>query len=150
MRLEPAEGREIENPTADQIRQVLAGVGTASGEYAILHRQDEPPEYLQTAGEGNAFLVEYREGDRQYRQPKEAVPLDTAVAMFQAYARGDEKWRSMVAWTDVTDEIEKTRWPAYVIGIIIAVIVAAIIAIQLSRYFSNKMGVAAMGVAATP
>ncbi len=133
MRLEPAEGPAIENPTADQIRQVLAALGKASGEYAILNRRDEPPEYLQTSGEGSAFTIEYREGDRQYREPKEAVPLETVVAMFQAYARGEEKWRSMVQWTDVTDEVEKTRWPAYVIGIIIVVIVAAIIAIQVSK-----------------
>jgi hypothetical protein len=133
MRLEPAEGADIENPTPEQIRQVLAGVGTASGEYAILNRSDDPPEYLQLAGEGNAFTVEYREGDRQFREPKEAVALETAVTMFQAYARGDEKWRTLVQWTDVTDEIRKPRWPAIIIGIIILAVVAAIIAIQISK-----------------
>ena len=130
MRLETEEGPAIEEPTDEQIREALAGLGGESGTFAILTRQDAPCEYVQTGGEENAFVVEYHENDRQYRATDDALPLDKTAALFQAYNRGDERWREMVRWEDVTHEIKGRPW------IKIAIIAAALAVSAVILYLS--------------
>jgi len=133
MRLETEDGPAIENPTDDQVREALEGLGRESGALAILTRQDEPLEYVEAGGEGDAFVVECHEDDRHCRAANEQMTLAATVALFQAYGRGGDAWRNMALWRDVTRETTGTRWQVVAI---IGVVTAALAALIL--YYSFK------------
>lgn len=132
MRLETEEGEVLEAPSAEAIRLAVEGLGGSRGTFAILTRRDDPAEYLQTSGGGDAFLVEYHEHDAHFRAADEALPAGTVAALFQAYARGDPAWGAAQAWRDVTAEVLGVRHPrlrrvAYVAlaALVIALVVLA-------------------------
>jgi len=133
MRLETEKGSAIDEPTDEQLREALSGLGGAAGSFAILTRADRPPEYVQTAGEAGQFLVEYREGKKHHRAEGEALPLQEVVALFQAYNRGDETWREMVPWQDVTKEISGSRGVKFLILAVAVVLVAVILYLSFTR-----------------
>ena len=133
MRLETEEGSAIDEPTDENLREALSGLGGAAGSFAILTRADRPPEYVQTAGEADQLLVEYREGKKHHRAEGEALPLQEVVALFQAYNRGDEAWREMVPWQDVTKEISGSRWGKFLILAVAVVLVAVILYLSFTR-----------------
>lgn len=133
MRLETEEGAPIEDPTEDQIRQALQGLGRESGTFALLARREEPHEYMQTTGEGNAFIVEFHEGGRHFRATNEEMAFDATLALLASYRRGDDGWRTTTLWKDVTKEVAGARWP---IIAAIGAVTAALIAVIL--YYSFK------------
>jgi hypothetical protein len=140
MRLETEAGTVIEEPSDEKIRDVLAHLdGSAPGNsFAILTRSDEPIEYLQTGGGPNTFLVEYRENDRQFRGADENLPYETTAAMLTSYRRGDDAWRSMVAWVDVTEEVlgrpARRRPPIYSALLLIAFLALLATLFVLTRW----------------
>jgi hypothetical protein len=133
MRLETEDGPAIENPTEDQIRQAIEGIGRESGSFAILKRCEEPPECIQTSGEGHAFIMECHEVDKHFRAADEQMTLEATLALFQAYNRGGDAWRGMAQWQDVTREAAGARWPVVAL---IGVVTAALVALIL--YYSFK------------
>lgn len=133
MRLATEEGSGIDEPTDEQLREALSGLGGPAGSFAVLTRADRPPEYVQTAGEADQFLVEYREGKKHHRAEGETLPLEKVVALFQAYNRGDEAWREMVPWQDVTKEISGSRWVKFLILAVAVVLVAVILYLSFTR-----------------
>jgi hypothetical protein len=133
MRLETQEGRAAEDPSEDQIRQAIEGIGRESGGFVILTGRETPLEYVQTSGDEKGFVVEWHQGDRHLRATDETMTLDAAVALFQAYGRGDEAWSGMARWEDVTSEARGPRWQ---IVVLIGVATAALAALIL--YYSFK------------
>ncbi|MCX5655529.1 MAG: hypothetical protein NTY65_12880 [Planctomycetota bacterium] len=131
MHLETEEGGDIENPSEEQIRQAIRGLGGESGTFAILTRREEPLEYIQTSGEENAFVVERRENDRQFRAVDSRLGLEKTMALFLAYNRGGA-WREMTSWEDVTQKSKGGEWTA---RIIIAVLVLITIAAVIVKFF---------------
>ena len=133
MLLVTEEGSDVENPDEAQMRAALNGLGKESGTFAILTRREEPSEYLQTSGEKNAFIVEYREGDRHFRAADTALPLDKTTALFLAYCRGSDAWRKMTEWQEVTEEVKGGRWLARIIIAIVILLIVLAIAVKLLK-----------------
>jgi len=133
MRLETEEGPAVEAPTDEQLREALAGLGGPSGSFAILTRQDRPLEYIQTAGETDQFIVEHHEGRNHYRAEADVLPLDQVAALFDAYNRGDEAWRRMVPWQDVTREVSGSAWVKVLILAVAFALVAVILYVSFTR-----------------
>ena len=127
MRLETEDGPVIENPSADQLREALAALGGATGTFAFLTRQESPLAFLQTSSEKNAFVVECREGDKQFRAADEAMPLEKTTALFQAYLRGGDEWRGMAAWQDMTSELSGPRWVVPLLIFVAALLIIALV-----------------------
>ena len=135
MRLETEEGSVIDDPTGEQLRETLAGLGGASGAFAILTRADEPLALIQTHGEAGQFAVEYHENATHYLAEDRALPLETIVAMFQAYNRGDPAWREMATWKDITAELANSgsSWVKVLILAVAAVLVAVILYLSFTH-----------------
>ncbi|OAI50728.1 hypothetical protein AYO44_05520 [Planctomycetaceae bacterium SCGC AG-212-F19] len=103
MRLELANGQRIPNPDDQTVARALRSVGEGE-EYAILVHDDTGEQHFIQVAKGSAgFVVEYREGERQYRSTP--LPQDTVIKTFQAYRKQDKSWKEGVAWTDITDEV---------------------------------------------
>ena len=133
MRLETEDGPAVEEPTGEQIRETLTGLSGRPGAFAILTRQDRPLEYLQTAGENHQFVVEYHEGRKHCRAEADVLPLEEVAALFEAYNRGDEAWREMAAWKDVTKEISGSAWVKVLILAVTLALVAVILYVSFTR-----------------
>ncbi|KPJ74829.1 MAG: hypothetical protein AMS14_04750 [Planctomycetes bacterium DG_20] len=133
MRLDTEEGSAIDEPTGDQVREAVGGLGGRSGSFAILTRSDRPPAYLQTAGEADQFIIEYHEGRKHYRAEADVLPLEKVAALFEAYGRGDEAWREMVAWQDVTKEISGSAWVKVLILAVAFALAAVILYVSFAR-----------------
>lgn len=97
MTLTLSDGPAIENPSAEEIESALREMEETGGEFVILDRSEL--DYMQAAGEGGEYGLEYQEGslDRHYRV--ENVTLEAVIEAFQQYARGeDAAWKSRFAW----------------------------------------------------
>lgn len=97
MKLEFESGRSFESPTPSQIAGGLADMGDDNGSFAILSNGDD---FIQAAGAGSGFVVEYREGDKLYQSASQSEPLSKVMEAFQKYARGDGSWRSDFRWVE--------------------------------------------------
>lgn len=122
MRLELANDKAVADPDSQTIEKALRSV--AEGEkYAILVNEEKGERhFIQVAKESAGFIVEYREGEQQYRSTP--LPLETAIKVFQAYRKQDKSWKEGVSWTDITDEIGGKggcRAKAVLLGVIFSV-----------------------------
>ena len=133
MRLETEDGPAVEEPTGEQIREALSGLTGRADSFAILTRRDRPLEYLQTAGENHEFVVEYHEGRKHYRAEADVLPLEKVAALFEAYNRGDEAWRDMAAWQNVTKETSGSAWVKALILAVALALVAVILYVSFTR-----------------
>jgi hypothetical protein len=133
MRLETEAGAPVESPTEDQIQQALEGLGRQAGTFAILTRREEPLEYMQTSGDGDSFMVEFHEAGKHFRAANEAMTFEDTLALVTSYDRGDDAWRTLAPWLDVTKEVSGARWPVVAaIGVVTAGLVALVL------YYSFK------------
>jgi len=130
MHLETEEGEDIENPSDDQVRQAVRGLGKESGTFAILTRREEPLEYIQTTGEEDAFVVEYHENDRHFRAVDSNLALEKTEALLLAYNRGSDAWCKMTAWEDVTEKSKGGKWTARIIIAVIVLIILVAVAVK--------------------
>ena len=105
MRLSMENGTELKDPSPAEIDQALRTLNRSEdNSFAILEQADLT--YLQVAQEDDPdqdaprLVLEYQDGsmDRHYQAVADSLSLMTVIEIFQAYAGGDEKWRSRVQW----------------------------------------------------
>ena len=93
------------------IAKVLATLDGGRNVLATLERSDLT--YLQAeGGTMRGFALEYQDGslDHRYRTREQALPLGQVTSIFQAYARGDERWRDGLTWQHVPFVPPPTSW----------------------------------------
>jgi hypothetical protein len=98
MRLESESEKPIDNPTPEQLEQVLRSLRLPGNSFAILGTT--PSVYMQTArNEDGSFHVEYQEGalDKHYRM-RSPCPIADVIDVFKRYLVGDKSWRSKYEW----------------------------------------------------
>jgi hypothetical protein len=99
LNLSSSTGETIQDPTAQQIQQVLTWLPPGDTAFAILGQSEQV--YIHAYGcEENGFMLEYREGsdDRQFRATDYGLPLDTVVEAFRKYAAGDPSFAQGLEW----------------------------------------------------
>src|SRR5208282_4825923 len=95
-------GERIADPDDQTVERTLWRVGE-DADFAILIDDERGEQhFIQVAKESDAFVVEYREGDCQYRS--NPLPLGTVTKAFQRYRKQDKSWKEGVSWTNITDE----------------------------------------------
>ncbi len=101
MHLTLEDGSEVRNPTHDEIATALSLVDGRSNSFAIL--ESSPASFIQIAGDAAAgFVIEYHTASpNQHYQLVGPAKLEQAVWLFQAYARGDDTWRSVAQWQPI-------------------------------------------------
>jgi len=103
MRLDLSNGQRVADPDDQAVEVALWSVAEGE-EYAILIDDEKGEQhFIQVAKASEAYSVEYREGERQYRSNQ--LPLETVIRVFQAYRKRDKSWKEGVLWTDISDEI---------------------------------------------
>ena len=103
MRLDLSNGQRVSDLDEKAVEGALWTVAEGE-EYAILVDDEKGEQhFIQVTKESEAFVVEYREGERQCRS--NPVPLETVIKMFQAYRKQDKSWKEGVSWTDITEKI---------------------------------------------
>jgi hypothetical protein len=103
MRIDLASGKRFPDPDDQAVEAALRVVGQGE-EFAILVDDEKGEQhFIQVAKESDGFVVEYREGEKQYRS--KPMPLETVVKVFQAYRKQDKSWREGVSWTDITEAV---------------------------------------------
>lgn len=96
MRLETELAPPIDDASEADIRTAFADPAVM-GSFAIL--SEAPERYLQTAPDGEQFVLEYREGDAQHHFRAAATLSKAEVEQaFLGYRSGDERWRTEVPW----------------------------------------------------
>lgn len=95
MTLKLLDGRKIESPTEEQLRQILSAfqAGPDRDAFAILQR--DTMTYLQVGGDPSiGFDMEYQEGsvDRHFRADRTDFSLDEVVRAMTAYRDGTIDW----------------------------------------------------------
>ncbi len=101
MHLTLEDGSEVRNPTPDEIATALRLVDGRSNSFAIL--EPSPASFIQIAGDATAgFVIEcHTASPDQHYQLVGPASVEQAVWLFQAYARGDEVWRSVAQWQPI-------------------------------------------------
>lgn len=97
MDLECAQRLAFKNVSETQLRQAFAD-DAGRGEYIILSRSESV--YIQAHGEGGGpYSVEYRDGDASRHFTAEGeFNREQVEALFLAYLRGEERWKTQVVW----------------------------------------------------
>jgi hypothetical protein len=103
MRLELSNGERIADPDGQTVERNLWSVGE-DAEFAIIIDDERGEQhFIQVAKESEGFVVEYREGERQYRS--NPFNLETVIKTFQGYRNQDKSWMEGVSWTNIADQI---------------------------------------------
>jgi hypothetical protein len=104
MRLDLSSGERLVDPEGQAVEAALRSVGQGE-EFAILVDDEQGGQhFLQVAKESEGFVVEYREGQRQFRS--NPLPLETVIRVFQGYRKQQKSWKEGVCWRDITGEID--------------------------------------------
>jgi hypothetical protein len=99
MRLTTGTGVEIDDPTPQQLREVLSALPSDGDNFAIYER--DSMSYVQVAGcVAGGFLVEYQLGDtaNHFRAIDRAVALADVVEIMASFAAGDDRFLEMQTW----------------------------------------------------
>lgn len=98
MKLETTSGGETKNPGPDALEAALDELWIDDG-FLILSRAAE--DYVQAAG----CVVEYRQDGRHFCHETTSPERDLVRAVLFSYFADDGKWKNLVEWRDVTDEL---------------------------------------------
>jgi phage host-nuclease inhibitor protein Gam len=131
MYLETEAGQRIDDPTSEQIRRTLSSLGPKNS-FATLGLSDESDDYIQATADGKTFTVEYCEARRQWQSANPAVSFQEVAEMFMAYNRGDEAWRTMTDWQDITADRAGPRWAKLLLVAVLGLLVLAAVLLYLS------------------
>lgn len=113
----------ITNPGEGDIENALKSLGQEGNNFVILDTEKEGSDvYLQVGGMPGAYLVEYRENDRQLRCGNAELPVGSVISLFKAFLKGDGSWKNDVPWEDITDEIKKGSGCLGIVLIIVAIV----------------------------
>lgn len=103
-----ADGTTWDDPSEQQLHQLLAGLSLAC-RFVVLRRLDSEPAdqyYMQVyLNDDLSYDVEYREGgsDRHFQawvpHDGEALSVDTVAEVLQAWAFGRPGWRDALSWS---------------------------------------------------
>jgi hypothetical protein len=99
MRLTTGTGVKLDDPTPDQIREVLSGLPPEGDNFAIYERDGMT--YVQVVGDADTgFMAEYQIGStsQHYRAADTAIPLEAIVEIMLSFARDDGSYLSMQTW----------------------------------------------------
>ncbi len=90
----------IDNPTSNQIAQVISSLNTTDNTFAILESSDMT--YIQTAFQNaGEFVLEFQDGslDKHYQTTVE-TPLEV-MAAFQGFLESREDWKRTINWQKI-------------------------------------------------
>jgi hypothetical protein len=128
MNLRTGSGQNIERPSAAQLAEVLGGLASDPGDFAILTRAEGT--YIQVLAIGGGYVLEYQDGSlgEHYACTDPDLDLNAVVRAFHAYARGDDDWQASLPWQrQKLAGPSRTRKPLKLSRIVlIAVIVLAV------------------------
>ncbi len=99
MLLELENDTTIEGPTFSQISEALSSLHDEGNSFAILSQNEYT--YMQIATDSpNGFVLEYQVDsvDDHYESAENHIPLERVIQAFQAYAEGDDSWRTRFTW----------------------------------------------------
>ncbi|MGH9787583.1 MAG: hypothetical protein ACRD4U_02620 [Candidatus Acidiferrales bacterium] len=105
MRLEMEKGEALVNPDAEALERALRSVDGWDNCFARLEAENSENDFLQAMGGPDEFTIEYQEAGRLFR--RDPVRLETVIALFQSYRRGDDWWRRGLIWKEVTELEQK-------------------------------------------
>ncbi|MGD3105087.1 DUF6891 domain-containing protein [Streptomyces sp. YGL11-2] len=93
-------GPAVARPTADQLTALLRRIGAEDDHFVVVERlPDEDQVFVQTWREGDGpFAVEFRDGGPDRHFTAETADADEVIAVFLAWARGAETWRTALDW----------------------------------------------------
>ena len=112
MNLINADGDSVWQPDDQTLRRlILQAFARDDDNFIILEENDSGEHYLQAAPMNDplgrtTYRVEYRDALAQRHFAAENVPLETTIALFEQYKRGDQNFRSALKWRDISDEFE--------------------------------------------
>lgn len=115
--------RVLNDPTWADVDEALSSM-KEDGDYVILTRGEA--EFMQSI----PGCIEYREGDYHYRADTNDPAISKIIDAFRSYLDGDERWRTMFVWRDVTDEVAaeaESQWDDWLVAIVVAVVVAVLV-----------------------
>ena len=98
MQLETCSGGVSANPGPDDLETALDELGADDG-FLILSRASE--DYVQAAG----CVIEYRQDGRHFGYETASPDRDLVRKIFSSYYSDDGRWKQLVEWRDITDEI---------------------------------------------
>ncbi len=108
-------GKRIANVSADDVVRELR----AEDEFVILSASKE--EFVQTGG----GVLEYHENGRHFRAARTPIDASLIERVFLSYLAGDGRWRRLVEWEDVTDELRRSgHWQMWIALAAIAALIA--------------------------
>ena len=133
MRLEPATTPPVDNPTDADI---AGAIRNPQNEFIILLDDRAENAYMQTGGGTNRLLtVEYRADlPMQHFQGVEDHAADKVIELFQAYNSGNQSYKTMIEWKEITESLSRNSRIPYVV---VAIIVLVIIVLLAINYFGN-------------
>lgn len=122
MNLETSWRGNISHPGWSDLGEVLPEL--RDDRYIILSRS--PTEFMQATPE----QVEYSDGTHHFRYETAGADPNLVLGLFTSYASDDDRWRSMVEWTDMTDEVHPTVRvkPGLLVAVAVVVIIIGAIA----------------------
>lgn len=99
MRLELENGKVIKEPDDAAIKDALGKLRPEEGySFAILDAETKKDYFIQTSLGPQGFLVEYKEGQRQYQSKNERLELKSVSRLFRLFGRGDSSWKQQTTW----------------------------------------------------
>ncbi|MEV0371611.1 hypothetical protein AB0I10_17570 [Streptomyces sp. NPDC050636] len=93
-------GPVLSRPTAAELTALLRRIGADDDHFVVVERiPEESSRFVQTWRDGEGpFAVEYRDGGPDRHFSAETADADRVVAVFLAWARGAESWRTALDW----------------------------------------------------
>jgi hypothetical protein len=115
-------------PDEATIARVLASLD--GGRNILVTLGPSEATYVQASGSvASGFVLDYQDGslDRHYRSNAEDLSLDRVTQVFHKFARGDDSWRTDVAWQHVPHVEPEIPWYNTWVGYVL--ILLAVIAV---------------------
>ena len=91
----------IKDPTESDIRRVIQAIAKGEQDLAILIKDGNEDNYIQTADGGRGrLLLEYQDGsvDQHYGAVSRELKAEQVIDVFLAYMRGESAWKSQFVW----------------------------------------------------
>ena len=107
MILRTSAGTELENPTGQDIEEILAELPVnaeyeaviAAGKDAFIQARGEVSEDW-AAGATEGLIIHALDGPDDMFESVERHPRETIIRIFQLYARGDRQWKREIEWKE--------------------------------------------------
>jgi len=92
-------GKEIADPTVEDLQDALRSLDGSGDAFLVLEEDPVTRNFMQVAGDGENFTVEFAEvDDGAHWATEEDVPFETALNLLRCYHEGDESYKTSVKW----------------------------------------------------